>query len=228
YLTCRRYGLPATLPYFLPAPAGLGTLGAFIKIRAPIRTKRELLDVGAAGPIAGFVALLPFLVYGVWKSTPAPVEYAPPDLPMALTLFLPGKCLAIELTSRLFHGPLPPEVVLDYHPFALAAWLGLLATALNLLPLGQLDGGHIFYAANSRLQRRWARLLWAFLALASFRWPGWLLWCAIVLVMGLRHPPVYDETEALGPKRRRVALACLLILVVSFIPVPISVVRVLG
>ncbi len=228
YLTCRRYGLPATLPYFLPAPVGLGTLGAFIKIRAPIRTKRELLDVGAAGPIAGFIALVPFLIYGVWRSSPAPLDAAPPGSSAPLMLLLPGKCLAIELASRWFHGPLPSDMVLDLHPFALAAWVGLLATALNLIPLGQLDGGHIFYAAQGRLQRRLAPLLWLGLALASLRWPGWLLWCVIVLVMGLRHPPVYDELEPLDPKRRRVALACLLIFVLSFIPVPISFVPVLS
>ncbi len=228
YLTCRRYGLPATLPYFLPAPIGLGTLGAFIKIRAPVRTKTELLTVGAAGPIAGFVALLPFLVYGIARSTPAPLEYAPPDTPVALTLVLPGKCLAIELITRLFHGPLPPDTVLDLHPFALAAWVGLLATALNLLPLGQLDGGHIFYAAHSRLQRRSAWLLWVFLVLASSRWSGWLLWCVVVLVMGLKHPPVYDETVILGPQHRRVALICFVIFVLSFIPVPISFIQVAG
>ncbi|MGB3564019.1 MAG: site-2 protease family protein, partial [Thermoanaerobaculia bacterium] len=102
YLACRRYGLPATLPYFIPAPLGLGTLGAFIKIKAQIRSKRELLDVGASGPIAGFLALLPFLLYGVAKSQPAAVQLASANEPSNLVLLLPGKCLGLELAVRLF------------------------------------------------------------------------------------------------------------------------------
>ena len=229
YLACRRYGLPATLPYFIPAPLGLGTLGAFIKIKAQIRSKRELLDVGASGPIAGFLALLPFLLYGIAKSQPAAVQLATADDTSNLLLLLPGKCLGIELAVRLFHGELPQGAVMDLHPFALAAWVGLLATALNLLPLGQLDGGHILYAASSRLQRRSVFFLWGALALAGlFLWPGWILWCVVVLIVGLRHPRLIDEGEPLDPKRRLVAFACLVLFLLSFMPIPVSLVPIVG
>jgi membrane-associated protease RseP (regulator of RpoE activity) len=221
YVTCRRYGIPCTLPYFLPVPFNFGTFGAFIKIKAPIYNKQQLFDVGIAGPIAGFVTLIPFLLFGVARSHPAALVPAAPGGPSAF-LLLPGRCLAIELTTRLFHGQLPAGTVLDLHPAALAAWLGLLATAVNLLPLGQLDGGHILYAATGRLQRRLALPLWLALGLMGAYWAGWLLWCVILLVIGLYHPPVYDETIPLDGKRRLLALFALVMLLLTFMPVPIQ------
>jgi membrane-associated protease RseP (regulator of RpoE activity) len=222
YVACRRYGLPCTLPYFLPVPLNFGTFGAFIKIKAPIRSKRELFDVGIAGPLAGFVALVPFLVYGVAHS-----EILPPTAPGALPpgdVFLVGRCLAIEIAVRLFHGPIGEGMFLNLHPAALGAWLGLLATSLNLLPLGQLDGGHVLYAATGRLQRRLALPFWLGLALLGLYWQGWLLWCLIVLVIGLYHPPVYDEHTPLDPTRRKLAWVALLVFVLSFMPVPLTLV----
>lgn len=223
YVACRRYRLAATLPYFLPSPIGIGTFGAFIRIRSPIRGKRELFDVGVAGPIAGFVALLPFLLYGVARSRAAAIEPLadPPPGALVSILLVPGKCLALELATRLFHGPLGPGMVLDLHPFALAAWFGLLATAINLLPLSQLDGGHILYAAVGRAQRRLALPLWLALAVAGIAWPGWWLWSVIVLLMGIRHPPLRDELTPLGRGRTWLALLALALLVLSFMPVPL-------
>ena len=221
YVACRRYRLPATLPYFLPLPLGTGTLGAFIRIRAAIRTKRELFDVGIAGPIAGFVALVPFLVAGVAWSEPVALATLPPEI--GGLLLVPGRSLALEGLTALFHGPVGDDQVLQLHPFAFAGWLGLLATSLNLIPLGQLDGGHILYAALGRTQRRLALPLWlALLAVAVFVWPGWGLWCAITLIMGLHHPPVRDELEPLDPPRRRLAWVALAIFALSFMPVPIG------
>jgi Zn-dependent protease len=214
YLACRWYRLPATPPFFLPLPAMMGTLGAFIRIRAPIDTKRELFDVGIAGPLAGFVTLLPFLVYGVAHSRPAPVVLA-----AGQSLLVPGRCLAIELAIRLIHGPLPPGWSLDLHPFAFAAWFGLLATAINLIPIGQLDGGHILYAVSPRWQRRLALPAWLVLAVLGFTaWQGWLVWCALILLMGLRHPPVRDERKPLDGPRKVLAAIALVILVLSFVP----------
>lgn len=221
YLACRRYRLPATPPFFLPVPFGVGTLGAFIRIKAPIRSKRELFDVGIAGPIAGFAALVPFLLIGVARSTPAPLSRASLEQAAGI-LYLPGDCLAMRLATAWFHGPLADGTVLDLHPFALAAWFGLLATAINLLPLGQLDGGHVLYAATGSLQRRLALPLWIGLAGAGFVWAGWWLWCAIVLLMGLYHPPVSDESEPLGAGRRALAWVALAILLLSFMPVPLQ------
>jgi membrane-associated protease RseP (regulator of RpoE activity) len=218
YVACRIYGIPCTPPFFLPVPVNFGTFGAFIRIKAPIHSKRQLFDVGIAGPIAGFVALIPFLLYGIAKSQPAPVSHGTG----ATELLLPGHCLAIQLATWLFHGRLAKGTILNLHPTALAAWLGLFATSLNLLPLGQLDGGHILYAATGRLQRRLALPFWLALALLGYYWPGWLLWCVIVLVIGLRHPPVYDESLPLDPKRRALAWVALLMFALSFMPVPIG------
>jgi len=218
YIACRIYGIPCTPPFFLPVPLNFGTFGAFIRIKAPIYSKRQLFDVGVAGPIAGFVALIPFLLYGIAHSQPAPLSVGGP----AMVLLQPGRCLAIGLATRLFHGPLAPGTTLNLHPTALAAWLGLFATALNLLPLGQLDGGHILYAVTGRAQRRLALPLWLGLALLGYFWPGWLLWCLIVLVIGLYHPPVYDESEPLDGKRRALAWVALLLFVLCFIPVPLD------
>jgi membrane-associated protease RseP (regulator of RpoE activity) len=218
YIACRLYRLPSTLPYFLPVPFNFGTFGAFIKIRAPIRSKRELFDVGIAGPLAGFVMLIPFLLYGVWKSEVVPIP-SPGSLPPG-EVFIPGRSLAMELAVRLFHGPTPEGMILQLHPFAWGAWLGLFATALNMLPLGQLDGGHILYAVTGRLQRRLALPLWLGLALLSFRWTGWLLWTVIVLAIGLYHPPVYDERTPLDSGRLLVAWLGLAVFVLSFMPVP--------
>jgi hypothetical protein len=223
YLMCRRYRLPATVPYFLPLPLGVGTLGAFIKIKAPIRNKKELFDVGVAGPIAGFVALLPFLVLGTAWSQVVPLDQVAMPADQGGVLLVPGKSLIVAVLGRLVHGPVGPHEVLQIHPFALAAWLGLLATSLNLIPLGQLDGGHILYAALGRAQRRLALPLWlGLLAVAVLLWPGWLLWSAVTLIMGLRHPPVQDEARPLDPRRRRLAWAALAIFLLSFMPVPIG------
>jgi membrane-associated protease RseP (regulator of RpoE activity) len=223
YLACRRYGVHATLPYFVPAPIALGTLGAFIRIRSPIRDKRQLFDIGIAGPLAGFAALLPILVYGIARSRPTPLAVATTDAEWGGTILLqPGDSLAMELVTRLVHGALPAGTVLDLHPFALAAWVGLLATSLNLLPLGQLDGGHLLYAVFGSRQRRLVLPLWLLLVAAGlFWWKGWLLWATIVLVIGLRHPPLWDERVPLGRGRLALAVVALLLLVLCFMPVPL-------
>lgn len=222
YLACRYYRLPATLPYFLPAPLAIGTFGAFIRIRAPLRTKRQLFDVGVAGPLAGFIALIPFLVTGIAWSRPVVLTPARGTEEMVFQLLQPGRSAAMVALSRLFHGPLPEAAVLELHPFAMAAWFGLFATALNLLPLGQLDGGHIFYAVTGGLQRRLAFPLWLGLVVMAFVWPGWLLWCLIVLFMGLPHPPVRNEEERLDRPRRTLAWVALAVFLLSFMPVPIE------
>ena len=214
YLACRRYGLSVTPPFFLPLPTMFGTLGAFIRIRSPLADKRQLFDIGVAGPLAGFVTLIPFLLFGIAHSDRASLRLDPGE-----SLLVPGHCLALELATRLYYGPLPPGTTLNLHPFALAAWFGLLVTAINLIPLGQLDGGHILYAVSPRWQRRLALPVWAALAALGWSaWPGWILWCAVTLLMGLKHPRVQDETVALDRQRRLLATAALAVLVLAFIP----------
>jgi hypothetical protein len=225
FLTCRRYRVPSTAPYFLPLPFGIGTLGAFIRIRARINTKRELFDIGIAGPIAGFVALLPFLVLGVAWSTPAMVATA--TGPTSTLLYRPGNNLAFHLLTLALHGRLPPSMVLDFHPFALAAWMGMLATALNLLPMGQLDGGHILYAVAGSRHRQVAWLTFLAVCTLGFWFLGWLLICFLVLVlMGLRHPPVVYADQPLDARRRWLALVALVIFLLCFAPIPMDVVPV--
>ncbi len=221
YLPCRRYGLRSTPPYFLPAPLALGTLGAFIRIRSPIPDRRRLLVIGAGGPIAGFAALLPFLLLGVLWSEPG--GYVPvAEETATATLFRPGSSLLFAAVSLAVHGPLPEATTLNLHPFALAAWFGLLATALNLLPVAQLDGGHILYALVGRRQHALRWPIWGALAACGLLWPGWFLWCGLTLALGLKHPPVRDETAPLGPESRRLAWLALAILILSFMPIPIE------
>jgi membrane-associated protease RseP (regulator of RpoE activity) len=225
WFACRRYGLRATPPYFLPAPVGLGTFGAFIRIRTPLRGKKELFDVGIAGPIAGFVALLPVLAVGMARSVPLDLNGLA-NVRSGMVLAFPGENLLWRLSSLAFHGPLGEGVMLNPHPFLLAAWVGMLATALNLLPLAQLDGGHILYALLGRRQRRLVWPLWLALVALGFWSPGWWLWAVIVLLLGLRHPPVFDEETPLDRRRRLLAWLALALLVLCFVPVPLATYRI--
>ena len=215
YIACQYYRLSASLPYFLPIPWMLGTLGAFIRIRSPLRSRKELFDVGIAGPIAGFVVLIPFLVYGLAHSHLAP---RPEELRLGETIALPGRSLAIDLLARLFLGPIGSGTMINFHPYALAAWFGLLATSINLIPLGQLDGGHILYAVSRHWQRRLAPLVWFGLVGAGFLWPGWWVWCVLTLVFRIFHPRIQNESAPLGRGRQVLAAVALAILVLSFTP----------
>ncbi len=220
YVACRRYGLPVTLPYFLPTPIALGSFGAFIRIRAPLSDKRELFDVGVAGPIAGFVALLPIAFWGVAHSRV--VALSSVVGPPGTGLSVPGEPLLLQLAIRWFHGPVPAGSIVELHPAALGAWFGLFATSINLLPFGQLDGGHVLYAAFGKLQRKLARPLWLVLAALSFWSINWIFWTLLTLAIGLYHPPVRDEQTRLGPGRMALAAVALAILILSFTPTPLE------
>jgi Zn-dependent protease len=224
WFACRHHRLDATYPFFLPSPIGLGTFGAFIRIRSAISRKRELLDVGVSGPLAGFVALLPILVLGVAWSQPAALADAP-AVGEPLLLYRPGHSLLLEGLTRLFHGPLPPGIVLNPHPLLLAGWLGLFATMLNLLPLAQLDGGHILYAAIGKWQRKLAWPMWGGLLLLGLLWPGWWVWCGFVLLLGVRHPRIFEEEVPLDRRGRRLVGAAWLVFAIGFMPEPIAVVE---
>ena len=218
YVACRYHRLDATLPFFLPVPFGIGTLGAFIRIRSPLMTKRELFDVGASGPLAGFVVALPVLVAGIALSTP--VAALPPGGAMIF-----GEPLAFKALAWLVHPGVPPGGDLLLHPVGFAAWFGLLVTALNLLPFGQLDGGHVAYAMFGRWQRRVAWPLLAVLVVLGFWWPGWWLWAVIALVMRVRHPWIPDEHGELDWRRRLLGWVCLAVFVVCFTPEPIKLIH---
>jgi len=188
YIACVYYHVDASLPYFLPAPTFTGTLGAFIRIRAPIYTKRVLFDVGVAGPIAGFVFLLPALAIGLAFSKVIP------GIGHQGTLSFGTPALLWLLERAIFPGTPVSDIYL--HPVARAAWIGILATALNLLPIGQLDGGHILYSIVGDRHKLLSRVFTALLVpIGIFFWPGWLVWAVLLLFFGMRHPAIYDPTE---------------------------------
>lgn len=216
---CRHYRIRASLPYFLPLPMALGTLGAFIRIRERMHTRRQVFDIGLGGPFAGFIVLLPFLLLGAARSSYGSVEVAAE--PTGVSLVQPGLSPLLRLVLASFHGPLPPGYVVDLHPMALAAWVGLLVTCLNLLPLGQLDGGHALYALSPRRYPLATRVLWLGLLVAGFWWPGWWVWAVLTAFMRLRHPSVVDPRQGLGAGRRMVAVAAALVFLLCWMPVPI-------
>jgi membrane-associated protease RseP (regulator of RpoE activity) len=215
YIACRYHRLDATLPFFLPVPFGIGTLGAFIRIRTPLLNKRELFDVGASGPLAGFVVALPVLFAGIALSHPVAA------LPKGGVMIF-GEPLAFKALAWLVHPDVPPGGDLLLHPVGFAAWFGLLVTALNLLPFGQLDGGHITYALFGSWQRRIAWPLLAVLAVLGFWWTGWWFWAVIALVMRVRHPWIPDEAAMLDPRRRLLGFLCIVVFLLCFTPEPIK------
>jgi membrane-associated protease RseP (regulator of RpoE activity) len=220
YLACRYYRVDASLPYFIPMPVvATGTLGAFIKIREPIPTKRMLFDIGVAGPIAGFALAVPAVFIGIAMS---PVAEVPPNIGG----YWLGKPLLFQAASWLTWGSLPEGHLLNLHPMAFAAWFGLLATALNLFPIGQLDGGHISYAVLGR--RSTAVTIGAIgvaIGLTYFS-TSWLVWTflliAMTLAMGPRHPRTIDEEVPLDRTRIWLAAFAMLILALCFTPNPIQ------
>jgi membrane-associated protease RseP (regulator of RpoE activity) len=219
YLMCVRHGIDASLPYFLPAPPLLvpwGTFGAFIRVRSRFPDRDALFDMGAAGPWAGFVVALVVLVIGLRLS------HAGAD-PGGATLVFGDSILTSWLTRRIV-GADPDTVFI--HPVGLAGWFGLLVTSLNLLPAGQLDGGHVVYAALGRRTPLLGALVAAGALYLGFRvWPGWYLWGAILLLMTrLGHPPTLDDRAPLGPRRLVGAVASLILLALTFVPDPIRIV----
>ena len=219
YLLCRYYNVDATLPYFLPAPILLtGTLGAVIKIREAFPTRRILFDIGVAGPIAGFMVLVPALFFGMTMSNvvPAPTE--------GNLLFL-GEPLLFKLASYLVIGPVRDGYTINMHPVVFAAWFGMLATALNLLPFGQLDGGHITYATLGRWSVPISLVtVGTAVVMTAFVSVSWLVMAvmmvAMLFVLGPRHPRVLDEIEPLGRERYAIAIFALIMLILCFTPVP--------
>jgi hypothetical protein len=204
YLACRYYRINASWPYFIPAPITMiGTFGAFIKIRQPILNKRQLFDVGIAGPLAGFAVALPALVIGLAMSR---VTRLPPTF-QGLEL---GEPLLFRAITALIWGPIPDGYSLNLHPVALAAWFGLLATLLNLFPMGQLDGGHIAYAVLGRRSRHVTLAMVVIAVGLTFVSLSWVVWTILMVVMlwifGLNHPPTLDEDVPLDAGRRRLAL----------------------
>ncbi len=213
YFTCVYYGIDASLPYFLPAPTPIGTLGAFIRIRSPIYTRRALFDVGIAGPLAGFLLLLPAMAIGLANSKVIPGIAQRGELVFGV----PAIQRVLELV--MFPGVRSADIYL--HPVARAAWVGTLATALNLLPIGQLDGGHILYAFAAEKHKLLSRLfVLALVPLGIFYSRSWLVWAVLLFFFALRHPVICDATR-LDRNRVLLGLSALLIFLLTFTVVPI-------
>lgn len=228
FVLCEKYEVYATLPFFIPAPTLIGTMGAFIRIKSPIRSRKALFDIGIAGPIAGFIAAIPFLFLGLMLSRP--VGFSSDN----------GYEIGFPLVFHLMYAVVKPFAHqgislarLSLHPIAVAAWVGMFATALNLIPGGQLDGGHIVYAVAPHAHRRITRLSIIALSLLGlagllrflvpdgrgWAWPGWLLWALILGATGWRHPAV-PLWPGLGGTRRVLAIVAVLLLVLTFLPTP--------
>ena len=216
FMACEYYHVDATFPYFIPVPTPTGTMGAFIKIKAPIYSKRALFDIAVAGPLAGFAVLLPVLLVGITLSrvhhglsTQSEIVYGVP-------------LLVRMLESAVFHGIKPEDVYL--HPSAQAAWVGLLVTALNLLPIGQLDGGHLLYAWLGEPAKFWYKVFWVGLvALSVFGGlTTWLPWAVLLFFFGMKHPTIYGESE-LGVPRTLLTVATIVVFLLSFSTVPVQI-----
>lgn len=217
YFTARWYGISVTLPYFIPAPIGLGTFGAFIKMKSPVTDRKALFDVGIAGPLAGLCLALPAIVLGLSWSEIVPEG---PSGQVGIVLGTPPLFLLLQWLTL---GPLPQGVDVMLHPVAFAGWIGLLVTALNLLPIGQLDGGHMAYALVGRHHRKVA--IFALVILVGMGiayWPGWLFWASLSLILGLKHPPPLDDLTPLDQRRRMVGFLSLLLLLTLMTPSPFS------
>ncbi len=217
YFTARSYGVEVTLPYFIPAPIGLGTFGAFIKMKSPVTDRKALFDVGLAGPLAGLVIAIPVLIIGLKHS-----QIIPALEPGRIGIRL-GSPLLFSFIQRLTLGSLPENVDVLLHPVAFAGWIGLFVTALNLLPIGQLDGGHVSYALLGR-HHRWVAIgtLLGLLVMGTLFWPGWLFWAGLTLALGLKHPPPLNDVTPLDRRRRVGGVLSFLLLLSLITPAPFS------
>jgi Zn-dependent protease len=225
YVTARWYQLDVSPPYFIPVPlipSFIGTMGAFIRLRTLLSDRRQLLDVGVAGPIAGFAIALPVLWIGLARSHPPPGHGELSGMLLAIgnETFGLGDSLITLAVRELTHGS---TRTLLLHPLAFAGWVGMFVTMLNLLPISQLDGGHILYAALPRWHARVALLFWILILALGWFWRGWLLWGLIVLILSrgrLGHPPVLDTYRPLPRSRRVLGWVGVVLLAVTFSPVP--------
>ena len=221
YYYAQKHKVDATLPYFIPAPPFLfliGTFGAFIKIKSPIYRKDALLQIGASGPIAGFVIAVPALIIGLLLSDV--VEKS--NIQGALIL---GDSILMKILTWITHPKLMDTQDIMLHPIAFAGWIGLLVTMLNLLPIGQLDGGHVAYAMLGKKQRLIGQIAFIFLIPLSFLSINWLIWGLLLLILmrSVKHPPIQDIHIPLSDTDKRIGYICLLIFIVCFIPAPFKI-----
>ncbi len=214
YIMCRYHKVDATLPYFIPAPTIIGTLGAVIKIRSPITSNKALFDIGAAGPIAGFLVALPAIFIGLNMS-----EVREAALNTGHITF--GDPLIMKIAIKMVLGEIPEGFSVYISSIGFAGWVGLLVTAFNLLPIGQLDGGHIAYSLLGRKQAWLGYSIFYLLFPLSILWWGWFIWIILAMVMKIRHPVGMTKPDELDLKRKIIGAVCLIIFALCIIPVPI-------
>lgn len=218
FFMCRKYNVPATMPYFLPLPLPpFGTFGAVIKMKGTMPNKRALFDIGAAGPLMGLFFAVPAIVVGLYLSDIRPI---PGDTSEYLGL---GEPFLFSFISHLVIGKLPEGMDVYLHPIAFAGWAGLFVTALNLLPIGQLDGGHIMYALLGRKSKIVFRLgIFIFFVIAILLYPGWTVFAVLLLFFGFRHPAPVDEFTTLDLNRKILGVILFILFLASFTPVPLK------
>ena len=220
YFAGVKNGVRTTLPLFIPAPPGLfllGTFGAMIVIKDPIPNRRVLMEIGAAGPIAGFIVAVPTLIIGLFLSETV--------APTGQSGFSFGSSIIMIILSKTILGvtPLSVDFNIQLHPLALAGWVGLFVTAINLFPIGQLDGGHILYALIGEKSKIWAKCFFAFLLFLIYFWPNWGVWAILLLVITrFKSAPLEDEEVLLQKNHKIAGYAAIVILLLTFVPVPIE------
>jgi hypothetical protein len=214
FIAGARRGVIMSYPFFIPAPNFLGTFGALIKTRTPIANRNDLILIGAAGPLAGALPALLALVFGYTQSTFIPRAVGPD--------WMLGNSLITLAVQHLTIGATPLRFVIDHSPISLAGQVGLLVTMLNLLPLGQLDGGHVIYGLFGRWQRALAMIFLAFLLFLGFNWHGWWIWMILAVLIRPFHPPVFYDTHVPDRKHRVIGWVAVILFVLTFVPIPIS------
>jgi membrane-associated protease RseP (regulator of RpoE activity) len=224
FVASKRHKLDVTLPYFIPAIPPLGTFGAFIKIRSPITNLRVLMRVGAFGPLFGACVAIPLLLIGLKYSTVLPkTTEISPDWGF-------GSSILMEAAFYLELGALPKEAVIVLHPIAVAAWFGLFVTSMNLLPMGQLDGGHVIYALfGPRGAKVVSTVVFAALIFMGFAfWPGWFVFGLLIMFLGLNHPAPIDDYSPLDPQGRIIGVLAVILFILTFTPMPITSTELMG
>jgi membrane-associated protease RseP (regulator of RpoE activity) len=218
YFLSKVHGVRATLPYFIPAPPILiGTFGAFIRMKSPPSSRRALFDVGAAGPWAGVIVAIPAVIIGLRLSEVRPLALHEGGLVL-------GDSFLFSFLTRLVLGTTPENATIMLHPVALAGWFGLFVTFLNLLPVGQLDGGHVTYALFGHGHRLVSRLFTIVIAVLGFLgWQGWFLWVVLLMLIGIDHPPTSDVRTPLDGRRRLAAWMTVGLFIVTFMAEPLVV-----
>jgi len=218
YYFSRMHGVPATLPYFIPAPSLIGTFGAVIKMAPPIPDRRALIDIGASGPIGGFIVAVIAVIIGLNYSDVMPLEGIPAH-EMQITF---GESLLFSFLSKMVLNIEPDKYAVLLHPVAFAGWVGLFVTSLNLLPIGQLDGGHIMYACFGEKHTVVSKGMIPILLLMSFFYKPWIILVVLMFLIGYRHPPVVYPWIELDRKRKITSLISLGIFILTFTPEPIK------